>query len=192
MPFDTSSQQNEAAYREKVVKLSAFIAADLDARDAGDLQTADSYLVVARSPRSPVAEALRANADKIAAAGIAVRAIFSEADPIHADDLTGPFATPDTCRAVRDRRLFAAHEQLVLASNSAWIGDSMRREPSKRDTYEHFDANSAPAVALATRSFERLWRTTVPVRPLPAMPSASQLPGIAAEKAVRSELPRRQ
>jgi hypothetical protein len=194
MPFDTSSQQNDAAIREKVDKLATFIADDLSERTASGLPAGDSYLVIARSPKSPVAQALRANAAKLAEAGITVRAIFSEADPILTDDITGPFAAPCECRSVRDRRLLAAHEQLVLGSTSTWIGDSMRREPTKRDTYEHFAPRSVATTAIATRSFERIWRSAAPVRALAAMPSglASQLPGMAADRVVHPDTLRRQ
>ncbi len=95
---------------------------------------------------------------------------------------------------MRDPRLLAAHEQLVLAPDRAWIGDCMRREPTKRDTYERFAANAPDVAALATRSFERLWRAAVPMRSMPQLPAglASHLPGLAGMPFARSESPRRQ
>ena len=95
--------------------------------------------------------------------GIRTRAIFSEIEPAHAGAMPAPFAQPGECRVVRDQRLIAAHEQLVLAPDYAWIGDSMRREPSRRDTFERFAPASAEIAMQATRSFERLWRATVAI-----------------------------
>ncbi len=39
-----------------------------------------------------------------------------------------------TCRVANDRRLFDAHEQLVLSAKDTWTGDCMRRDPTKRDS----------------------------------------------------------
>jgi hypothetical protein len=177
MPLDVSSRPDCATVGEKVAKLSAFIAADLDARAQHDLHTAGSYLLIARSPRSPVVQALRANARQLAAANISVRAIFCEAPPAEAK--SAPFGLPGECRIANDARLLDAHEQLVLAPDRSWIGDCMRREPTKRDTYERFAENSADVAAFATRSFERLWRSSSPKQSLPKMPAAfaSHLPG---------------
>jgi hypothetical protein len=194
MPFDASSRLNCPSIGEKVAKLSEFIAGDLETRTTHGLQSASCYLVIARSPRSPVAQALRTHAILLAASGVTVRAIFSEAEPIRAEDLAAPFSIPGECRAIRDTRLLAAHEQLVLSPERTWIGDCMRREPSKRDTYERFTVNSAETSATALRSFERLWRAAVPVHTMPSLPAAlaSQLPGIAGDRLARPEHPRRQ
>jgi hypothetical protein len=194
MPFDASSRLNCPSIGEKLAKLSEFIAGDLESRTTCGLQATSYYLVIARSPRSPVAQALRMHATTLAAAGVTVRAIFSEIERICPEDMAAPFALPAECRAIRDTRLHAAHEQLVLSPVRTWIGDSMRREPSKRDTYERFTANSAETSATAVRSFEQLWRAAVPVQTMPSLPVAlaSQLPGLAASPLARPEYPRRQ
>jgi hypothetical protein len=193
MPLDVSSRPNCATVGEKVAKLSEFIVADLDTRTQHGLQAAGCYLVIARSPSSPVAQALRANAVKLATANVTIRAIFCEVES-GADVESAPFGAPGECRVARDPRLLAAHEQLVLAPDRAWIGDCMRREPTKRDTYEQFAENSSEVATLAIRSFERLWRTAAPMRALPQMPAsfASHLPGIAGTPFTRPEGLRRQ
>ena len=194
MPFDASSRLPATSTGEKVAKLSEFIARDMDTRAARGLQTAGGlYLLVARSPESPVAQALRAHAIGLTAMGIRTHAIFSEIEPAHAGTMPPPFAQPGECRVVRDQRLLAAHEQLVLAPDYAWIGDSMRREPSRRDTFERFAPASTEVAMQATRSFERLWRATVAIESVPAMPAAiaSHLTGLAAEQ-LHPENPRRQ
>ncbi len=192
MTLDASFRPNCATVVEKVAKISEFIIGDLDARTRHGVPAAGCYTVIARSPKSPVAQALRANAARLAAANVSVRAIFCESEPIRADSTT--FGLPGECRVARDPRLLAAHEQLVLAPDRAWIGDCMRREASKRDTYERFSTDSPDVAAMATRSFERLWRGAVPMRSMPQLPPAlaSQLPGIAGMPMARSESPRRQ
>jgi hypothetical protein len=194
MPLDASSRSNCATVGEKVGKISQFIAGDLETRTLHGMQAAGCYLLLARSPKSPVAQALRAHAQKLAAANVSVRVIFCEVEPAAANDETMPFGLPGEFRTVRDPRLLAAHEQLVLAPDRAWIGDCMRREPTKRDTYERFSENAPDVATHATRSFERLWRSATPLRSLPQVPPAlaSQLPGIAAKPLARSESQRRQ
>ena len=192
MPLDASSRPNCATVGEKVARISRFIAGDLETRTLHGMQTAGCYLLLARSPKSPVAQALRADAQKLAAANVSVRVIFCEVAA--ANDETLPFGLPGECRTVRDPRLLAAHEQLVLAPDRAWIGDCMRREPTKRDTYERFAENAPDVATHATRSFERLWRSATPLRALPQVPPAlaSQLPGLAAKPFARPESQRRQ
>lgn len=194
MPHDTFSRNQDVTIGEKVARLTDFIAKDLEARAARGLAVSGGcYLVIARSSASPVAQALRANGQRIAALGIRVRAIFCEVDPHHSvDDLQAePFTMPSECRITRDRRMLSAHEQLVLSHDTSWIGDCMRREATKRDAYEHFAAECMETCAMAMRSFERLWRASVPVESVPAFsaPFASQLRTIADNE---HESPRRQ
>jgi len=194
MPFDASSSRpNCAIVGEKVAKISQFIAGDLETRTLHGMQAPGTYLLLARSPNSPVAQALRANAQKLAAANVSIRAIFCEVVPVASGNETMPFGLAEL-RLARDPRLLAAHEQLVLSPDCAWIGDCMRREPTKRDTYERFAENAPDVATLAARSFERLWRNAVPLRSLPQMPAglASHISGIAGTPLARSESPRRQ
>ena len=57
-----------------------------------------------------------------------------------------------------DIRLLDAHEQLVLDAATAWVGDCMRRDPSRRDTYE-FYSNCPVTARHAVCSFAQMWRT---------------------------------
>jgi len=194
---DTSSRLLDLSISEKVGKLSAYIASDIDTRTARGLYaTGGCYLLIARSPESPVALALREHAAGLAKSGIRIRAIFGEAELGHgaATIAAAPFALPSECRIARDPRLLAAHEQLVLAPDCAWIGDSMRREPSKRDAYENFAAGCAETATNATRSFEKIWRAAAPVRSVPVLPAAltSRLPEMTGSGLERPEAPRRQ
>src|SRR6202790_4000349 len=155
---DTSSRLLEMSISEKVAKLSAFIASDIDTRTGRGLYAAGGgYLLIARSPVSPVAIAMRDHASSLARSGIRIRAVFCEVELGQgaATVAAAPFALPSECRIARDTRLLSAHEQLVLAPDRAWIGDSMRREPSKRDAYESFAAGCAETATNAARSFEK-------------------------------------
>src|SRR5262245_20021102 len=124
MSIESSSHLHGPSIAEKVSKLSAFIGEDLDARAAhGVHATGGCYLLVARSAESPVAQALRANAGRLAAMGIRVRAIFSDVDQSNPAHLMAPFSMPSECRLARDPRLLAAHEQLSLSPTATWLGD---------------------------------------------------------------------
>ena len=152
---ETSSRLQDFSISEKVAKLSAFIASDIDTRGARGLYAAGGcYLLIARSPESPVVVALRDHASSLAKSGIRIRAIFSDVEPGQGavTVAAAPFALPSECRIARDPRLLAAHEQLVLAPDRSWVGDSMRREPSKRDAYESFAPGCAETATNAARS----------------------------------------
>jgi hypothetical protein len=194
---DTSSRLLDLSISEKVAKLSAFIASDIGTRNARGLYAAGGcYLLIARSPESPVAVALRDLASGLAKSGIRIRAVFGEVELGQgaATVAAPPFALPSECRIARDPRLLAAHEQLVLAPDCAWIGDSMRREPSKRDAYESYAAGCAEAAANATRSVEKIWRAAAPVRSVPVLPAAlaTRLPEIPGSGLDHPDTPRRQ
>jgi len=189
MPLKGSSPSICVSSEEKVAKLSEFISKDVERRTASDREAKRGcYLLIARSPESPVAQSLLALAPQITAAGITVRTIFSALKPGQAREL------PGDCRVFRDPRLLAAHEQLVLGPTCAWIGDSMRRDPQKRDAFECYAAGCAQAAALASTSFERIWQAAEPVRinvPLTAA-LASQLTAIAGAKPESRHTPPRQ
>jgi hypothetical protein len=117
----------------------------------------------------------------MASMGIRVRAIFTEVDQTNPVHLREPFSMPSECRLARDPRLLAAHEQLSLSATYTWVGDCMRREPGKRDALEHYAANCAKTAAHAARSFENLWRATLPVYSVPPLAAAlAQMPDLAA------------
>lgn len=192
MPTEPLSRLHGVSIGEKIAKLSDFIASDLDARTANGLHGAGGcYLLLARSVESPAAQALCAHAARLAVSGIRVKVIFSEADS--AIRLPAPFALPSECRLARDPRLLAAHEQLVLTPTCVWTGDCMRRDPSKRDAYEHFAANCAETATMAARSFEKLWKAAAPFESIPRLSAtlASHMPEFTGGESL-VELLRRQ
>ena len=145
----------------KEAKLKDFIAQDLAARKDGARDGAAlRYTVIARAPDSIIAQVLRAAAADIAAAGIEISAILFESETCF-EEVHQPCSLVDEksidCRFLRDQRFAAAHEQLVLSDSKVWIGDCMRRDPSKRDAFELFHADNKTAAMHATASFNRLW-----------------------------------
>jgi hypothetical protein len=192
MSIETPSLLHGLSIAEKVSKLTAFIGEDLDARAMHGMNVAGGcYLLIARSPESPVAQALRSHAARLAAMSIRVRAIFSEVDSSKPADLLAPFSVPSECRLARDPRLLAAHEQLTLTATCTWVGDSMRRDPGKRDALERFAANCTQTGAHAVRSFESLWRATLPVYVMPPITAAlAQMPEKAAAEGIPDGLRR--
>jgi hypothetical protein len=124
---------------------------------------------------SPVVRAIAALAAEVVAAGYAVRLIVAQTD---ADTMPRGWTLSDTVevdcevRWARKPRLIEAHEQLVLGPETCWIGDSMRREPTKCDAYETYIDDCAKTAASAITSFERLWRTSEPL--LARVPITSQ------------------
>ncbi|MFX8129760.1 hypothetical protein ABTL10_19215, partial [Acinetobacter baumannii] len=88
--------------------------------------------VLALSVASPVAAAVRALSSELKLAGIEARVMLVKAPA------SGETALVE-CRALRqltDTRCHDAHELLVLGSETAWIGDSLRRDPVGRDSFE--------------------------------------------------------
>jgi hypothetical protein len=66
-------------------------------------------------------------------------------------------------RWARHPRLIEAHEQLVLGPETCWIGDCMRRDPSRCDAYENYVEGCGEAAGCAIVSFERLWFASEPL-----------------------------
>ena len=109
--------------------------------------------LIARSLESPAVRALAHLAEPLERAGIHLAAIIVDPpQPAEADRA----ALFKTLRVVKDPRFLEAHEQLVIDGTTAWIGDCMRREPSKRDAYERFATDCADTAAWAQRAYDRL------------------------------------
>jgi hypothetical protein len=179
MPTELNSLHG-LAIADKIARLSAFIGEDLETRCAhGFHVTGGCYLLIAKSTESPVAQVMRGHAARLATMGIRVRAIFSEVDAAQPVQGIAPFSVPGDCRLARDPRLLAAHEQLVLSPTRTWIGDCMRRDQNKRDALERFAPDCAQTGAHAMRSFEAMWRASVPLNALPPIAAIAQISEMA-------------
>ncbi len=148
----------------KVMSLAAFIEANLP-QTCND--AAIELTLVARSHESPIAQAVVRHSGLIAERGIRVRALFAVAT---AQGEAGAWTLRDggiefdrDVRSTYSPRYFDAHEQLVLATSSSWIGDCMRRDPSKRDALDLARPACLDTALFANRSFEKLWRLGRPL-----------------------------
>lgn len=139
---------------DKEARLTAFVADLLTNAAAGEFAGL-ALTVLARSHESPVLKALAAHADAIRAAGLQMRAIVVLDEPAGSDVAALLAGVPSRCAC--DARLLDAHEQLAVGDRVAWIGDCMRREPTKRDAYEIYSGDCAETAAMAHRSFHRVW-----------------------------------
>jgi len=157
------------AKEDKEPRVKAFIEQHIETLEAKTGTEAAEYLLVARSPESPVCRALSALAPTLSDLHISVRVIFTAID-------TGAFqgdlaAAADllqiaNCRIVCDSRLYEAHEQLVLDAETCWVGDCMRREPAKRDAYECYATTSQETSHAAKSAFAHLWEAGSPTVPV--------------------------
>jgi hypothetical protein len=159
-----SSRFTVTRHEDKEQRLKEFILQHI--KDA-DLAVARSeILIVARSVDSPVVRAIGNIEPQIGAARLLVRMILAQVEPDTASGLAeaGANAAFDhEIRWARHPRLIEAHEQLVLGPATCWIGDCMRRDPSKCDAFENYVEDCGEAAGCAAVSFERLWSASVPL-----------------------------
>jgi hypothetical protein len=161
MPTFTPPQMHVVRKEQKEARLKAFVGEQLAvAVEAG--ANGLELSILARSADSPVLKAVAAYSHAISRAGIKVRAVvvLTETGSEEVEALLSGATVKLGC----DLRLLDAHEQLALGGNVAWLGDCMRREPSKRDAYEVYSAECPETAALAHRSFARVWAFANPGR----------------------------
>jgi hypothetical protein len=163
VPMKSAPRMDVVKREAKEEKLKEFISAHLASLTTIEPTT---WTLVARSSHSPVVKALNALAPEIAKAQVTVRAILAVLDHGAVDAQTETMMLCATeCRVAGNPRLMEAHEQLVLGATTCWIGDSMRREPDKRDAYECHAADHAMTAKWSTTSFNRLWAASDAIVP---------------------------
>ena len=149
---------------DKTENLRAFIATFLG---QASRDTTAELTLVARSAESPLARALVALGAEIAECGLSVRAIFGQLESeksLAGWSVAGPeIAFRRELRWAKNPRLADAHEQLVLDPETCWVGDCLRRDPSRRDAYEHYMAGDASSASTLRISFGRLWSASLPL-----------------------------
>lgn len=154
MPTLSPPQMHVVRKEQKEARLTAFVGEQLALAAEGAAPGLE-LSVLARSTDSPVLKALAVYAKAIFQSGIKVRAVVVLAETASED--VGTLLSGATVKMGCDTRLLDAHEQLAFGGKVAWIGDCMRREPSKRDAYEIYSAECAETAALTHRSFARVW-----------------------------------
>jgi hypothetical protein len=161
---------------DREAKLKDFIAQALASRREHPLDTyGETFTLVARAPDSPVAHALLAMTEDIAAAKIAIRVVLFETEPLAEDHVQTSLLDVSTVdvRMLTDHRFAAAHEQLALGRGQVWTGDCMRRDPAKRDAFEMYHNADAAIAEQAGASFAKLWDKSVSLRRVVATPAAT-------------------
>ena len=164
MQFKKAPLVNVVRREQKEQKITGFLKAyiataafQLSGGSAGNRE----FLLLARSPDSPVAKSIAGLNREIQSAGIALRVIFSQiGSDAAADAWTNADGGINFAREIRifdNPALLDVHEQLILGSDMSWVGDCLRRDPQRNDAYECY-ADSCQATASRTsKSFERLW-----------------------------------
>ncbi len=194
MRLATSPSFLQAGRDEKETKLKDFIVAHLTAPAAIENGASNRiYTIVARAPDSPAAKALTLLGPDLAAAGITVRALLLDTDNAGDDASKNSILELSNVeiRLLNDPRFAAAHEQLVLGGGRVWIGDCMRRDPSKRDAFEMFHAENIAAARHADVSFARMWKLGKPAKLLKPVTTEHVIAGQKAAKSERRPATRR-
>lgn len=142
---------------EREQKLRDFILAAIGERAIG---RNDSVAVLARSPDSPVMRALLAVSGNLAACRAGASIILA-GGALAAEDETWSLEFSANfvhqIRLTSNPRILDGHEQIVIGDSAAWYGDSMRRDPWKRDAFATFHANDPKSAHRARLTFGRLW-----------------------------------
>jgi hypothetical protein len=172
---------------DKEARLKDFIAEAFAARGEHPVRELCLTLFV-RNPDSPVARALHAAWMEGLIESGRILLIVGETtveEPAAQSILDIPGLE---CRVLADRRFGPAHEQLTVGHARVWIGDCLRRDPTKRDAFEIYHGHDSTNCVFALASFEKLWSRAKP-RKLPR--AAGLLPEIiAAQSDDPSALPR--
>lgn len=157
MTLITPAHMTVVKKEEKETKLRDFLAHAL--RDASANGGQPDLRVLARCNASPVMRALAAVQAELVSAGVEARVLVAVSEG-------GSAATVGQLSCVRhlaDVRCLDAHELLVIGSAS-WVGDSMRRDPSVRDSFELHSLGSETSARQVAMSFERLWARGIGVK----------------------------
>lgn len=127
--------------------------------------------IIARSPLSPVIQAMCAMRENLSARQVCVQIVFSDVDPERAlrsawdviSDLSKEREHGDLIRWANSQGILEAHEQMVLGQHMCWLGDAMRREPGRRDGFDLFDMDAPQTCRLGVQSFAAMWKFAQPV-----------------------------
>jgi hypothetical protein len=140
-------------------------------------------LLIAQSVKSPVVAALKAVLGEIADGRFETRLVLArmpENDPV--EELAA--LAPAEIRWAKNPRMLDAHEQLVIGPHSTWMGDCMRRDPTKRDAFQSFNVDCPEAAGWAHVSFERIWQASSPLAILDNGAANAPAPEIALRASI--------
>lgn len=161
MHSKTPARSVDLQPEERLRQLEAFVSSAVESIGQ---DREDAILLVARSPESPIARAVFSLSGALARRGLGGRIVFACSEAMAAGDVwqlsfDGNFN--HETRLLPDPRALGAHEQLIIGDSALWFGDSMRRDPTKRDAFQSF--TQGDDAATARRTFARLWQTSLPL-----------------------------
>ncbi|MFT3733096.1 MAG: hypothetical protein QM780_17040 [Hyphomicrobium sp.] len=117
-----------------------------------------------RSPDSPAARALYAAWSEGLIEGAQILVVAGDTT-VEEPSAPSVFGIPGIeCRVLGDSSFGPAHEQLTLSHSRVWIGDCLRRDPTKRDAFELYHPNDASICVFAIASFKKLWDRSRPLK----------------------------
>ena len=157
MPDNPAIDVKLVRREEKQAQLATFIARHL----ATESQTAGatSIAILARSAQSPVVKALVSvlsnPGDDFGACRVRTILTSSDNDGLDVSSL-------GDLRFVQHAGLSEAHEQIVIGSGAVWVGDAMRRDPDKLDSFERYIEADVEPVSWSNLTFNRLWDVCSP------------------------------
>lgn len=186
MRIASPSRLMMVARTDKEARLKDFIGDGLAPREEGPADH-KCLTVFVRNPDSPVARALCAAWSEGRIDDTRIRILICDTnaeEPTATSVLDIPHAE---FRVLADHSFGPAHEQLVVRQSRVWIGDCLRRDPTKRDAFEIYHADDAAIGVFASASFEKLWVRGRPLKPL-ASSVAPEI--IAVQSADQDGLPR--
>jgi len=184
MPTTDISRMQVVRREEKEQRLKDCIEQELQLAAPVAGASATRCMLLARSANSPVVRALAAFSAELSVRRVAVRIVFGAQEAGEAEPEAHISALLGNCevRRISDPRLSDAHESLVLGAEATWIGDSMRRDPTKRDANEAYCAASPALTERTARSFARMWDLAAPT-PALTLPEGIVEPVIAEAQA---------
>lgn len=141
---------------DKEARLKNFIGEVIASRGENPTGTMCVTLFV-RSPDSPVARALLAALSETPSHNVRCLILIGDTN---AEDAAAPSVLDIAgaeFRVLADPGFGPAHEQLTIGPTHVWIGDCLRRDPTKRDAFEIYHPNDSAISVFAIASFNKLW-----------------------------------
>lgn len=195
MRIATSPQLLNTGREDREARIRDFVAAALVIRRASGNLEPVTFTLLVRAPDSPAARVIAAMAGELESAGVSVNAVLLDVDTYTEEPGRPSILDMKNAdlRVLSDARFTAAHEQLVLSGHCMWLGDCMRRDPSKRDAFEMFHHDNADATNHAAISFSRIWACAQTLRRLRPLAPQMMVAGTLSDAAVNDpqRLPRR-
>ncbi|RUP07884.1 hypothetical protein [Hyphomicrobium sp.] len=187
MRIASPSRLMMVARTDKEARLKDFIGDGLLPRDEG-LADRKCLTLFVRNPDSPVARALCAAWSEGRVDNTRIRILICDTNSEEAASGALFDIAHAEFRVLADQNFGSAHEQLVVGEKSVWIGDCLRRDPTKRDAFELFHPNETTTAVFATASFEKLWVRGRPLKPFKSESVAPEI--IAVQSGEPDALPR--